>query len=286
MSCRPGGVPARGGASQRFERRPGGWALDLAALYAVRVLGHRDASGKASRALLGELPPVWLSSFARRDLPAGDKPLLAGRGRSLLATLAGAGLRIDEALSLQRRSVNLVRGTLAVTDPKTAAGVRIVDLTPALRDELALWFDRSPFKAPTDFVFPTLTGKKDNRQNIRQRLLQRAIERANEKLVGLGIEPIGRVSPHGLRCSYAALRCAVGDDVAYTAEQMGHEDPTFTLRVYTDAVKRRQRLSGAELDQFNRAIEWAQWAQMGTNGESELAASEPWPVPERRKAPR
>ncbi|MDQ3672063.1 MAG: hypothetical protein M3364_06455 [Actinomycetota bacterium] len=62
----------------------------------------------------------------------------------------------------------------------------------------------------------------------------------------------------------------MGDDVAYTAEQMGHEDPTFTLRVYTTAAKRRQRLVGAELEQFNRAIEWAQWALTGPNADSEL----------------
>jgi hypothetical protein len=30
-------------------------------------------------------------------------------------------------------------------------------------------------------------------------------------------------------------------------------------------VKRRERLSDAELKEFNRALEWAQWAQMGTS---------------------
>lgn len=125
----------------------------------------------------------------------------------------------------------------------------------------ALWLDRSPFKEPTDLVFPTLKGRKDNRQNIRRRLFLPAIERANGRLVKLGIEPIGKVSPHGLRRTFAALRCVAGDDPAYTAEQIGHEDAAFTLRVYTHAVKRRQRLQGTELEQFDRALEWA---RMGT----------------------
>jgi integrase len=151
--------------------------------------------------------------------------------------------------------------------------VRVVDLTPALREELALWLDRLPFKKPTDLVFPTLKGQKDNRQNVRRRLLLAAVARANEKLVRLGIEPISaNVGLHGLRRAYASLRAAVGDDVAYTSEQLGHEDAMFTLRVYTAAVKRRHRLAGAELEQFNRAIEWAQWAQVGTNGADELSA--------------
>jgi integrase/recombinase XerC len=194
-----------------------------------------------------------------------SEPLLGGRGRPLLATLAGAGLRIDEALSLQRRHVNVAKGTLEIERSKTEAGWRIVDLTPALRDELAVWLDRLPFKEPTDLVFPTLKGKKDNRQNVRRRLFVTGIERANKRLAELGIEPIGKVAPHGLRRTFAALRCVAGDDPAYTAAQIGHEDAAFTLRVYTHAVKRRERLSGAELQEFNRALEWAQWAQTGTN---------------------
>src|SRR5262249_3971240 len=150
----------------------------------------------------------------------------------------------EEALSLERQHINLARGTLAVVDSKTAAGVRVVDLTPALREELALWLDRSPYKQPTDLAFPTLKGGKDNRQNVRRRLLLAAVKRANVKLAQLGIEPIAsNIGLHGLRRTYASLRAAAGDDVAFTAEQLGHTDPAFSLRVYTHAVKRRQRLT-------------------------------------------
>ena len=114
----------------------------------------------------------------------------AGRGRPLVAVLAGAGLRIEQALSLQRQHVDLARGHLTVTKSKTEAGVRVVDLTPALREELALWLDRSPHKQPTDLVFPTQRGHRDTRQNVRTRLLVKAINKANEKLVAAGIPPI------------------------------------------------------------------------------------------------
>ena len=114
-------------------------------------------------------------------------------------------------------------------------------------------------------VFPTLKGEPDNRHNVRKRLLWPAIKKANGRLTELGIEPIGNVTPHGLRRTFASLRGACGDDPAYTAEQIGHEDPTFTIRVYSAAVKRRQRLTGTERAEFERALEWAQWAQAGTN---------------------
>lgn len=74
--------------------------------------------------------------------------------------------------------------------------------------------------------------------------------------------PIGRVTFHSLRRTYASLRCACGDDVRYTADQLGHEDPRFTLRVYAQATKRRDRLTGAHLKAYDRALEWA---RMGTN---------------------
>jgi hypothetical protein len=41
-------------------------------------------------------------------------------------------------------------------------------------------------------------------------------------------------------------------------------------------VKRRDRLTGQELKQFKRAIECAQWARMGTNGEiADLGTADP-----------
>jgi hypothetical protein len=113
----------------------------------------------------------------------------------------------------------------------------VVDLTPALRDELALWLDCSPFKQPTDLVFGTLKGRSDSRQNVWRRLLMPAIGEANLTLAKAGIEPIGSVGLHGLRRTFASLRVAVGDDPVYVSAQIGHEDPTFTLRVYAQLVK-------------------------------------------------
>lgn len=228
------------------------------------------ATGRRRR-LKGTRPSrPWVEREQLPTLLAAAEKYLVPRGRPLMAVLAGAGLRISEALALQRRDVNLAKGELTVRESKTDAGARTVDLTPALRDELATYLDRAD-RQPSDLVFPTLKGKQDNRHNVRNRLFRQAITDANKQLAELGIDPIGKVGPHGLRRTYATLRCAVGDDVAYTTEQIGHVDARFTLRVYTGAVKRKQRLSGVELEQFNLALEWAQWARMGTNGN--LAAS-------------
>ena len=53
------------------------------------------------------------------------------------------------------------------------------------------------------------------------------------------------MASHGLHRTFTAFRCVAGDGPAYTPAQIAHA--AFTLGVYTHAVKRRERLSGAEL---------------------------------------
>lgn len=135
-----------------------------------------------------------------------------GYRRPLLATLAGAGLRIGEALALRWSDVDLATGTLRVLRSKTDAGVRIVDLTPALREELAAHKVDTTWDGPDDYVFATASGRPRNRHNERRAALVPAIEKANAKLRKLGIAPIEGATFHGLRRTYASLRAAVGDD--------------------------------------------------------------------------
>ncbi len=57
-------------------------------------------------------------------------------------------------------------------------------------------------------------------------------------------------------------------------EPMGHSDVRFTLSVYAKAVKRRSKLSGAYLAEFERAFAWAapptsEEALTGTDAQSE-----------------
>ena len=64
------------------------------------------------------------------------------------------------------------------------------------------------------------------------------------------------------------MRAALRDDPVYIAEQLGHTDPGFTFRVYQRAAKRRDRLSGAYLEAFDRALEWV---LMGTGDGKSVA---------------
>jgi integrase len=191
-----------------------------------------------------------------------------GVGRVLLALLAGSGLRIGEALALRWRDVDLGTGTLYVRDAKTPKGVREVHLTPALRETLTLWKADAKHTAPDAFVIHTATGKKHNPSNLRRDVLSKTVEAANVKLDELGIAPIGRLTFHGLRRTYASLRCVCGDDMRYTADQLGHEDARFTMRCYAQASKRRDRMAKPQRKAFDAAIDWAA-----------MGSSEPLTVP-------
>jgi integrase len=92
-------------------------------------------------------------------------------------------------------------------------------------------------------------GTRQTPDNVGRRL-KSAISKANIELEKGGIAPISeRVSPHSLRRTYASLRYACGDDPVYVTEQGGWADPSFPIRVYAKAVKRRERLSGAHREE-------------------------------------
>ena len=178
--------------------------------------------------------------------------------------LAGCGLRIGEALALRWQDVDLGSGTLHVRRSKTEAGVREVLVSPTVREELVLWRTDSRHTKPAALVLCTASGRRFWPSNLRRDVLFPAVGRANVKLSELGIAPIGHLTFHSLRRTYASLRCLCGDDARFVAGQLGHTDPTFTFQVYAQASKRRERLAPAQRHAFDEALEWA---QMGTNGD-------------------
>lgn len=206
----------------------------------------------------------------RRDDPGGR--------RAMLATLTLAGLRVGELIALRWRDVNLASGRLQVGEAKTDAGRRSVDLSPALRDELDAHKARTPYAEPGDLVFCTRNGKPQNRNNVRRRVLVAAVERANTKLADdeSGIPALPeRLSPHGLRRTFASLLFEAGATVPYVMAQLGHADPKVTLTIYAHVLQRKSD-TGERLDALVRGTEWAATGSGGDVGSLDaLAAPDP-----------
>jgi integrase len=208
--------------------------------------------------------------------------------RPLLATLAGTGIRPGEALRLRWADVNLAARSLRVRESKTAAGIREVDLTPAVADELAILRANTPEATPGDPVFASQRkrGAGLDRSRVRQAILRPAVEKANEKLRHQGIEPMGHVTPYSLRRCFSSLRYASGDDPVYVASQMGHTTSQLSMAVYARAVKRREKLSGSTLQAFDRALEWASHtSQTAEKGRIEVGDPFTAPYQERAQGP-
>ncbi len=164
---------------------------------------------------------------------------------------------MGEECALDWLDLNLATGTLTVQESKTPAGRREVDLPQGLVTELWTLAATSSHTAPSDPVLLSSRGTRQTPSNVGRRL-KTAIRKANPALLEMGIEPISeRVSPHSLRRTFASLRYACGDDPVYVAEQGGWKDPTFPIKVYARAVRRREKFTGAHREAFDSAIDWA-----------------------------
>jgi integrase len=72
-----------------------------------------------------------LDRSARSDHRIGRRPMIA--------VMAKSGLRVGEACALQWRCVDTTDQRLVIEHAKTAAGIREVDLSLDLLDELNVW---------------------------------------------------------------------------------------------------------------------------------------------------
>jgi integrase len=266
-----------------------GQILEVAVEYGL--IGANPAKGRRRRLKPQKAAPVWLDraehiealldaageldSHAKARGGQDQKGGLVYR-RALLSTLVFAGLRIGELTALQWRDVDLAGNRLTVRASKTDAGMRQVDLLPALYDELAAFKAQAPSTGPSASVFTTATGSELIQGNIRRRVLDKAVARANEKLAESDDVPLPEgLTPHKLRHTFASILVALGVDPGSVMDQIGHTDPGFTLRVYrhgmrsdATAKKRLQALvGGAEWAAMGSTETRAPWTELAANGQ-------------------
>jgi len=222
------------------------------------------------RSYLDRAEQVEALLAAAGELDAGARSDYRGLGRrALLATLVFAGLRIGEALSLRWRDVDLAGGRLRVGEAKTAAGVREVELLPALRGELAEHKAGARGPRPDGLVFATSGGTPQTATNVRRRVLAKAVEKADERLAEAESTPLPeRLTPHSLRRTFASLLFALGRTAPEVMDQLGHTDPKLTLRIYARAM-RRDAGDSERLRALAGAVDWAQTGTNGANGDAE-----------------
>lgn len=189
--------------------------------------------------------------------------------RPLIATLVFSGLRIGEALDLRWADVNLADCKLKVRPssadapgPKTAAGVRVVNINAALRSELATYRARCTSAEFGARVFGSSTGGRISESNVRLRILAKAVEHANAMLDEQGLEPLPEgLTPHSLRRTFASTLAALGEPMPSCIRQMGHTQAGFTLSVYSQDIAR----GDTERERLRALVDGVEWVPLGTS---------------------
>ena len=187
-------------------------------------LPHRPVLNEAEpeevRALTTEQLLVFLS-------------LVHPRHRTFFRLIAATGLRISEAVALQRKHLQLDgssprvlvrRGFVRnrIQPPKSRHAKRHVPLHADLVSELRLHLAGSEWSEPDDLAFPSTVGTFLNQDNLRKRVLRPAAEEAGAPWMGF----------HTLRHTYATRLFGAGKNAVQVQRSLGHHSAAFTLERY------------------------------------------------------
>ncbi len=151
------------------------------------------------------------------------------RDKTILEVLFSTGLRVSELVSLNRDQINIERREFGVIGKGRRQ--RIVFLS----DTAAEWLDRY-LKERTDdskALFIRYSGKTPDSANPDSslRLTARSVQRLVEKYVKKARLPI-KITPHGLRHSFATDLLHGGADLRAIQEMLGHKNVS-TTQIYT-----------------------------------------------------
>ncbi len=178
----------------------------------------------------------------------------------VLAVLFSTGMRRGEALGLQWSDIDFERGRISIRRSITSAGLstpksgsgRSVGMTTSLAEEL---FDLLAHRRGEQlsrgwpeippWLFCSETGTPPDPSNA-----ERAWRRVRRRAQKLGVRPL---KLHCARHTWATFALHAGRNIRWVADQLGHADPAFTLRVYAHAMRDEETdLSFAEFGEPKR----------------------------------
>lgn len=190
-----------------------------------------------------EAPAAWSAAELVRFLEAARRHRLY----PLFYLMSTTGIREGEALALRRDDLDLGAATLRIrrtvafipgrglveSTPKTERGRRVVALPADTVAILEAHLERvkADRKAAAELwreaglLFPSTVGTHVYPRNL-IRVFADIVERAT----------VPRLTPHGLRHTYASLALRGGLALRDLSDRLGHYDPAFTLSVYTHVL--------------------------------------------------
>jgi len=183
---------------------------------------------KIAKTLPRPLAVAAAKDFADPDIAAGDgrAPWIHARDAAVLALLYGSGLRISEALGLQRGDV---KADDAITVTGKGRKQRMVPLLPQVQKLIADYVALCPYDLQE--TGPLFVGAKGG--PLSARIVQLAMARLRG---ALGLPETA--TPHALRHSFATHLLARGGDLRSIQELLGHASLS-TTQIYTEVDAER-----------------------------------------------
>lgn len=163
---------------------------------------------------------------------------IASRNVAVISLLYGCGLRIGEALALNRKDAP-AGDSIRVVGKRQKE--RIVPVLPFVRKAIEAYLDQSPYAGePDDPLFVGVRGGRLDGREIR----------AVMQKVRAALSLPDTATPHALRHSFASHLLARGGDLRVIQELLGHSDLKAT-QVYTEVAG--QQLKAVYNAAFKRA---------------------------------
>ncbi len=205
-------------------------------LFAYLALGHPEHAGSIQRVLA--IPPKrternLLTYLTEPEVDAlldkCDQTTRTGRrDHAMFALTIQTGLRISELAGLNCHDITLTTGAHVHTIGK-GRKERRTPLLPTTTTILKTWL-KERAGAPSDPLFPTITGTRLSRDAIERRLAHH-VTLATASCPSIGTK---RVTTHTLRHTAAMRLLLAGNDITVIALWLGHEQIS-TTNIYLHA---------------------------------------------------
>ncbi len=193
-------------------------------------------------------------SYHAQGLVGGRHSPYIGR-RVVVATLGLSGVRASELCDLRIGHLRLHDpdgARFQIPGAKTAAGVRVVEMSPDLLAEWRLHLDRlrraGRSLEPDAWAIPNRNGGRMCRQRVGE-IVREAAAGASATLTKEGRPPLPHTTPHSLRRTYISIALLANNfDVLWVMNQVGHSDSKMTMDVYAQLQQRVKRDHGKAFD--------------------------------------
>jgi integrase len=170
------------------------------------------------------------------------RPRIVSGRRAIIATLSSSGTRNTELCLLRWRDLDFHGYKIRIPASKTNRGVREIDMTPWLREQLLTYRASLGEVSVEDPVFPTRDESFRDKDNLNRRVIAPVQRAAAELRSERGLAPLPTgLSAHVFRRTYTTLMAEAGAPITYVQDQVGHESARLTLEIYARVSRSRDR---------------------------------------------